>query len=482
MLGLIFPWFSFCTDSFPKISILMASDNMDSTKEEYSFNYYQQHINNIQATCNKIKTEAQKKNCIAFKKSFIGVFISKGSDLNQQISNIPNRTDILYIMIDKVSTTIDFNNLQSHMTVIVSSHDYNNGNNFLNILKNTQKIIYNSQNINYFRLTDNMLLKEDPEIEIKILGNMNLKVSHLTICSFKIKFEGDVNCQNLFLRNSIFVSRSSDLIEQLNVEYFIEDFNSYTYNMDNSYYVKQYSVYYEYTDDGLQTVLLENDLYGTTLYIGGISISYDYKRHIGLIFTASFIDILINGNEFDENTVINLTLIEDLIPLNLPAYQDARIVMISSSGESEFTENAPIFHITYNKNLVELDKKKLHIDLIEHQLYSYTPKFNIEEDNDETNSIDVDESIFDNVNSVTSEDNKSSRDDDNTVPNSSGNDSSSINGDGNNESSTKKNKNIGMIIGIILGCIVVIIIIIIVVIILIRKRKNLYFSDTEMDV
>ncbi|KAK8846479.1 hypothetical protein M9Y10_020502 [Tritrichomonas musculus] len=458
----------------------MASDNMDSNKEEYANNSFQKHIDTIQASCNNIQNEERKKECNRFKKSFNKAFIAKGSNLNQQLAKIPKETDILYLFVDKISTLVDFNNLESHMTVIISSFNFED-NYLYHIVKNIKKVIFDSKYHNYLKLTDNISLKEEPEATITILGNMKSKVTHLTICSLKVNFEGEINCQNLFLRNSIFISQSSSFIEKLDVEYLIEDINSYSYNIENTYFVKQYSVYYEFQNvDDVQTVLLENDFYGTTLYIEGISISYDNKDEIGLIFTASSIDISIKGNDFDKQYIVNMTLIEDLIDFDLPTYQETKIVSISSSGDTEFIDNAPIFHITYDKNQIELDKKNLNIELLEHQIYSYKSKDDSEYDDD-----DIIEESNDSVDDYFSSDAEGSGDieyDSIDFPDDEGNDSSSDDSESTKPSSTSqnKNKNFGMIIGIVLGCVGVIVILFIVIFIIIRKRKMEFYSSTQM--
>lgn len=124
MFIVIFPLLILSIKNYPRISILMASDSMDSSKEEYANNFFQKHIDTIQASCNNIQNEERKKECNRFKKSFNKMFIAKGSNLNQQLANIPKETDILYLLVDKISTLIDFNNLESHMTVIISSFNF----------------------------------------------------------------------------------------------------------------------------------------------------------------------------------------------------------------------------------------------------------------------------------------------------------------------------------------------------------------------
>lgn len=462
----------------------MASDSMDSNKEEYANNFFQKHIDTIKASCNNIQNEERKKECNRFKKSFNKMFIAKGSNLNQQLANIPKETDILYLLVDKISTLIDFNNLESHMTVIISSFNFDD-NSLYNIVKNIKKVIFDSKYHSYLKLSDNISLKGEPEATIKILGNMKPKVTYLTICSLKVNFEGEINCQTLFLRNSIFISQSSGFVERLDVEYFVEDINSYSYNIENTYFVKQYSVYYEFQNvDEMQTILLENDIYGTTLYIEGISISYDNKDEIGLIFTASSIDISIKGNDFDKQYIINMTLIEDLINFDLPTYQETKMVSIISSGDTEFVDNAPIFHITYDKNQIELDKKNLNIELLEHQLYSYIPKDNSEyDDDDDTIGEESDESIDDDLNDDTERNEDTDYDSIDFPDNEGGNDSSSANSEGTKPSSTNKNKkkNVGMIIGIVFGCVGVIVILCIVIFIIIRKRRMASYSSNEME-
>lgn len=416
MLGFILPFIAICAKDYPQISLLAVSDSMNDRTQEFIKTLYNRHLEDIQSQCDEISDVEIKDNCKAFKDSFVDVYTSNGNDINKQLKNVHTKTDILYILTDGISSKIDFNNLKSKMTVIVSIFDIEDDseNSFANVLKNMRSKMLNQKKINFFMLSDRSILKDydydEPIATISVSGDMKSKVSHLTICSLTVKFDGDINCQTLFLRGSMFVPRSSNFVERISVDFLIEDYISSELNGNVAFFVKQYTYYSENTDSQKKIKIKNEDQ--SYLYYLSCGYGLEYRDEFGIILTASSVDIEIEGEKIKKPIVVNITLINDLYDFDLPTFQEQKIVTITNSGVKEFEENEPVFHITYDQNEITLDKTNFELNLNEHQMFSYVPK----------------------------------------------GDSSS--------------KNIGMIIGIVVAVVVVIVVVIIVVIIVIRKKKN----------
>lgn len=415
MLGFILPFIAICAKDYPQISLLVASDSMNDRIEEILKKQYNTHLEHIQSQCDKISDVEIKDNCKVFKDSFVDVYTSNGNDINKQLQKVHTKTDILYFLTDGISSSIDFKNLKSKMTVIVSIFDIadESENSFSNVLKNMRSKMLSQKKINFFMQSDRSILNDydEPIATISVSGDMKSKVSHLTICSLTVKFDGDINCQTLFLRGSMFVPRKSNLVERISVDFLIEDDISFELNSNVAFFVKQYTYYSDNTNSQKKITIENKEQYSDLNYLS-YGFGLEYRDEIGIILTASSVNIEIEGEKIKKPFVVNITLINDLYDFDLPTFQEQKTVTITTSGVEEFEENEPVFHITYDQNEIKLDKTNFKLNLNEHQMFSYVPK---------------------------------------------------------GESSSK---NIGMIIGIVVAVVVVIVVVIIVVIIVIRKKKN----------
>lgn len=118
------------------------------------------------------------------------------------------------------------------------------------------------------------------------------------------KFNGDVNCQTLFLKSSKFVLRLTSYVERISVDYLIEDDIADQLNSNIAFFVKQYSYYCENIDNLEKEISLTfEDGYPDLVY-GSNGFSLENRGELGLILSASSLKIKIGGGKINKKVVI----------------------------------------------------------------------------------------------------------------------------------------------------------------------------------
>lgn len=386
MILLILPIFTNCIRDYPKIALLFVKESFESNMEEKLGIIHDSIYNEMQYICGELTNEEVKNDCIAYNNSFIGYYLTESKNINQKLKTIPKKIDFLYIFTDEISTTIDFNNLRTPTLVSINPFDFA----IVDQMSSIKKLI-KERKMNLLKLNEHLITK-DITPPIKIVGNMNSKVSFLIINGCDVTFEGDVNCQNLFLMESQVITTNNQINFE-NVDFLILSRRSFEFNDNLVYKTKQLTYYCDFIESdsitvngGDESISIRTKSYNTYNYFNN-----DNSKDLGYIFVSNSIDINSQASPMTTPILINLTYLDLSSLFELPVYtkKDTKDTLsISSNDVSSFT-NLPEYQLNYNFDDVDVNRTNLQFNCAENQLYTLTPKGDIDEDEEINPSSNV---------------------------------------------------------------------------------------------
>lgn len=427
--------------AFPKFSFIAVDEEMTQNDYDEINKQFSQAMTYIKGLCDKFENKNEKNNCKEYVDSFLEIICSNGNDISKKLSQVSKKADSLFYIGTSIDNVIDFNNLKSQMTVlIINPSKINTGSisqRYSNLLKEyMEKMVkqsYDGSEKSMIRFsksikkTNNKKIKESTSVEM--VGKINSKVSFLTMVNCYVKIvNSDLNCHSVYMHGCT-ISSSSQIIRANTLLVDESTHNHLTEyegeKLKNKIKVNQY---------GLVIVESNNmpDCRLSISYVGdSISVNqdqlYDGKipyisaDTIGIIAFTSDVYIGVGFFSLPKYNQLNLTITYNEPLKNLPFLEsdDEKFAVTIKTDENwNRIENKPNVIITTDKSEFQINEPDGSLKYKVESQYVYKPK--------------------------------------------------------------KNGPNIGMIIGIVVGCVVFVAIVVVVVIIVIRKkRKNAEESSNE---
>lgn len=421
MFYLLLPLLILSADNvFPKISYFLVNSGF-SRRDIERIDNWGKYKDDILSKCDLRYRKDKVKQCKAFINSIASIVCSNGKDVNDKLSKVSKKTEFLFYLMQTKHSNVDFNSLKSKMSVFMLSHhftshrsaedsfnfikqslfdinmqilnssyngefennlqlmelvtNYNNGNsNNNNGYSNNNNGNNNNNNGNNF-------------IEVEINGNIENKVSFLTISNLKVIYYNDFRCENLYITNTIITPLKNSFVR---VNTFIVDVNSYTNYSISKIDVDKFSI----LDFNSKTSYLPhykivylNKSYGVQYrYDDKFNKSNNYNWLVNYSITKKFslmchsFHIVIEAGPFVLNKYsdINITIIDKKLPDSLsfldPSTLSSNEILIESKGFDLINPSKwPSIDVTYNKSKYSLDTTNLDLDIKEYSLFSYKP-------------------------------------------------------------------------------------------------------------
>lgn len=451
--------------TYPALSMICISQNDKNCSEKRDEFYLEKE--NSTNLCRQKEYYSQYnggyKECLAYYQSFNEFLISNSEEINSKLSQIPENTDALVIMNFVDGITIDFNKLNSQMIVTLYSvsdnvlnsisinGDINDKVSYLTVLSSKLKISEHDLDINSLALIFSTL-----ELETKVHTNELLvdSTSHEDILK---------NIEKITTNELIKVSqygylipsgnlkrrRSTTLYNEIDDENFVNKDFRVTFENDrwlllSKEHDKESENYSPYKDD-------DNHEFGY--------VPYSLCDSFNLMVKAFDFDFNVENADIKSIKPVNVTIntftfiFEGSNKIFTP-----RDATVTSSGDWSGIENKPKMILSADENEVNLDQiSTKDVDVDKEGLYVYVPK-SLQPDSGET-----DEPTTSTSTSIITTDTSSSTDD-------SGDDSSS--------GGKKNNKMLLVIIGVVVGVVVIAVIIGVVIWYLKSKKNNNFRSST----
>ena len=248
MLLILLMLFLSSSAQFPKYSYLYVNRHFTDEIEKELKKQWESNKKIFKKGCKDLFNEEDIEKCTVVIEGMQDLVLSNGQNLDLKLPTISTNTEFLFfINYYNEDHTINFNSLNTKMTVFcfhdtpiyLTSVDPNQLV-YKIVKKFTKKMIkssFDGSQEGIIRLSEQFKPKNNEITEsatyIKYNGNINDKVSFLTIANANISFIGNINCESLYLKNCSI----SDYSDEIRTNYFIVD--PYTHSNIRGYSSKE---------------------------------------------------------------------------------------------------------------------------------------------------------------------------------------------------------------------------------------------------
>lgn len=381
MIALIFI-FSILAKSYKLPKMTTISVSRYYTKEDMN--------ENPNKRCEEQKKECRTNNadndeylkiCLMLAESSCVMLKSDGTNVNDVLKKVPKDTDfLLYMSTITNEQTINFNNLPSKMNVLFTTVDLT----YLNLLNNRNNLLDDSfdgsqKSINKFAKKILSLGKSPLYSETRIVGNIGNKVSFLLVGNANLIFEGDLNCELLYLVNSK-VIYPSDKVKVKHLLVLSDTYSKYKSQFTTNYYdVDQFALiniqpstqYYRVTYRSTSWGIYYNN-YINNGYISSDdwNVPYSIAKSFCLIAYSTNIQIYVEDGSLFSYKNINITITDTEPSTSGYSKQlDKETVYISSLGDWSSVSSKPKVIATIDKSKFDVDKSDSNLNVEVQQIY-----------------------------------------------------------------------------------------------------------------
>lgn len=395
----------------PPYSILFVCSELYSYQIKQFEKFVDLLNNNVNKLCKKLKSDSDDvKNCKNFYKFLENAQFSTGNDINGKIQKISKYTEFLFILCDGKIESMDLGKLKSNCAVFISyetdiyqSYQINefNFNIIQNFTMNTIKAIHKITRSSYCKrsrslhlLSEKMFDGIDPSnyqssdssiMNVSIIGNLNNKVSFLSISKINLKVtNSELNIHSLYLDDSEIDQNSKDIRSVFLIFTINSHMRRYGTVFDKIH-TDQYGLDMTDSYDSKMVIIFTDWLWAVGSYKNNLPeylylVHYQLAKTFNLITNIKTFYFYPNNTNIGEKKFVNLTITHNSFRTTLSKKRksnlnDIEIIPIGNWSGVDFKPKVSLnYDINKYRLMIKNDVKSLFSIDEPQNIFSYVPK------------------------------------------------------------------------------------------------------------